>query len=63
MQKVDNSNSYVLKNSAGVFIGYLNLKKDLEVTPDQVSKLLNSKNKITVEHAEAQISENPFAAF
>lgn len=63
MQKNDNSNSYVLKNAKGVFIGYLNLKKDINVTETQVAGLLNGSKDMIVEHAEAQVSENPFAAF
>lgn len=63
MQKLDNKNSYVVKNAQGVFIGYLNLKKDITVEPAQVSALLNGSSDMIIEHAEAQISENPFAGF
>ncbi len=63
MQPVNNSNSFVVKNGEGVFIGYLNLKKDLIVEEAQVAKLLNGSADMIVEHADAQTSENPFAAF
>ena len=61
--KQDNSNSYAIKTSKGVFVGYLNLKKGINATPEQVSALVNKSKDLIIEPADAQVSENPFAEF
>ena len=61
MQTNTGNNSFVLKTAEGKFVGYLNVKKDLNVTTEQVSKLLNStKTKLVVETPESQEADNPF---
>ncbi len=63
MEANNNSNSYILKNKAGHFIGYLNLRKDMRATQDQVGALLNGSSDMIIESAETAIVDNPFAEF
>lgn len=62
-RELDNSNSYVIKNAEGMFVGYLNLRRDVQATKEQVSALINKSKDLVIEKADEQSSDNPFAAF